>query len=464
MVKKTKPPSAIATQKKTNPCLGTTTTTTTTIQQQEQQQKLQKLQKLQKGDGSIENAAAAEVPNRPRNFYVTDATNPFYYSFQGRFGLYQSLTIHQKADEETWPGGALWDIGVLLSNLLLGLGGVTTATTSITNTMRCFDESSNNKADNHSKKKNLHSPTSKQLNQQAKIKSKNHKIQLPSRLTQSIATMSAMSSSLFSEDSVVLELGCGVGLTGLVAAAILRPKLVLLTDLEPVITHVTQFNVEQNTQPIKRIPQRRRQQRGIDQNQMTTILPQSPPSLDLLVLGNTVCQAIPLCWGNPEDEENVSTIIQDFQTVTTTTTSTTKQRKLKKKPVVPVDVGLTTTTREPVSLDDASNCRLGKADLILIGDVAYQHKPGAPSHFEALHSTLLQLVHDDTLVVFGTRIRMPASNDLLELLLTDLEPVCSPPLRADEIDPLIFGGGGNKLKHNITIHLLKKRRKENERQ
>jgi predicted nicotinamide N-methyase len=56
-----------------------------------------------------------------------------------------------------------------------------------------------------------------------------------------------------------------------------------------------------------------------------------------------------------------------------------------------------------------SNRQPGLPDVILIGDVAYQQTPGAASHFEDLLSTLLKCVHDDTIVVFGTRIRMPAS-------------------------------------------------------
>jgi hypothetical protein len=44
-------------------------------------------------------------------------------------------------------------------------------------------------------------------------------------------------------------------------------------------------------------------------------------------------------------------------------------------------------------------------DLIIIGDVAYQQKPGAPSHFDVLLSTVLKFAGNKTRIVFGTRMR-----------------------------------------------------------
>jgi hypothetical protein len=95
-------------------------------------------------------------------------------------------------------------------------------------------------------------------------------------------------------------------------------------------------------------------------------------------------------------------------------------------------------------------------DLIIVGDVAYQHKPGAPSHFEALVSTLLAFAPPEAgaLVVFGTRLRTPASTDLLDLLLLHFDQIVEPPLRADEVNGLV-----RNVKHNMTIHFL--RRKSN---
>jgi hypothetical protein len=48
--------------------------------------------------------------------------------------------------------------------------------------------------------------------------------------------------------------------------------------------------------------------------------------------------------------------------------------------------------------------------------------------------------------------RMPASADLLDMFLEHMEEVVSPPIQADEIDPTF-----NKVKHQITIHILRKR-------
>ena len=48
---------------------------------------------------------------------------------------------------------------------------------------------------------------------------------------------------------------------------------------------------------------------------------------------------------------------------------------------------------------------------------------------------------------------MPASADLLHMFLEHMEEVTSPPIQADEIDPTF-----KKYKHQITIHVLKKRK------
>ncbi|KAL3902476.1 MAG: hypothetical protein SGILL_010809, partial [Bacillariaceae sp.] len=95
---------------------------------------------------------------------------------------------------------------------------------------------------------------------------------------------------------------------------------------------------------------------------------------------------------------------------------------------------------------------LRQPDMIIIGDVAYQHKPGAPSHFDVLLSTLLKFLGPHTLVIFGTRMRMPASSDLLDIFHEHMEEVANPPIRADEIDPTFA-----QFKHQITIHVLRKR-------
>ena len=67
--------------------------------------------------------------NKPRNHLVTDATQPFDFTYQ-QFGKPAKLVVQQTPNEETWPGGALWDIGVLLSHVLVGLASGTISSTS----------------------------------------------------------------------------------------------------------------------------------------------------------------------------------------------------------------------------------------------------------------------------------------------------------------------------------------------
>jgi len=57
------------------------------------------------------------------------------------------------------------------------------------------------------------------------------------------------------------------------------------------------------------------------------------------------------------------------------------------------------------------------------------------------------------MLVFFTRRRMPASADLLDMFLEHMETVANPPIEADDIYPSF-----NKFKHQITIHVLKKRK------
>ena len=49
---------------------------------------------------------------------------------------------------------------------------------------------------------------------------------------------------------------------------------------------------------------------------------------------------------------------------------------------------------------------------------------------------------------------MPASADLLDMFLEHMEEVTTPPIKADEIDPAF-----SKFKHQITIHIMRKRKK-----
>jgi predicted nicotinamide N-methyase len=281
--------------------------------------------------------------NKPRNHLITDATKPFHFDYT-KFGAKERLTVHQTPSEDTWPGGALWDLGVILAKLLV----------SWTRGATYFK-----------------------------------------------ATPLPCSFSGFGvKGSIVLELGCGVGLTGLVAAS-LGAKATILTDLQAVIEQVTQKNVEENAQP------------G----------PSKTCGYRKTRAGGKVV-AMPLSWGDTYDEEATQQKLQELV-------------KLKN------GKGTTTRTIYP--------------DWILIGDVAYQHKPGAPSHFDILLSTLLKFVGPETKVLFGTRMRMPASQDLLQLFHTHLLETAS--AEAHELDP---GLSGMERKHNMTIHIFEQQRESEE--
>ncbi|KAL3937175.1 MAG: hypothetical protein SGBAC_007659 [Bacillariaceae sp.] len=311
----------------------------------------------------------ASTTNKPRNHLVTDATQPFDFTYQ-QYGKPVQIVVNQTPEEDTWPGGALWDIGVLLSHVMVGIASGTVL------------------------------PSQKSVH-------------LPKRIFEAIEAINSSNKA----DWTVLELGCGVGLTGLVAAAALGTQLTILTDLEVVVDQVTQPNLEINSSLSsegKKKPYR------------------------LLNAGKRGrAMALPLCWGIEEDEANVAAMFLEH------TKSSQKSRVTKKTKKKKGSAG--SKSAENDSED------LSKPSLIIIGDVAYQHKPGAPSHFDVLVSTLLKFLGPKTLVIFGTRMRMPASADLLEMFNTHMDECCEP-IPADEIDAS-FG----KFKHQITIHMFRQR-------
>lgn len=221
---------------------------------------------------------------------------------------------------------------------------------------------------------------------------------VPTRLLQAVPDFSW-------KDIRVLELGCGVGLTGLVASA-LGAKVTLLTDLQVVVDKVVQQNTECNTLagPNRQCGYRTTQSGGR-------------------------VVAMPLCWGDEQQEQDAKAALE----------------RLTSKPQ---------TRRKSHKGASTKQTREGIPDLILIGDVAYQHKPGAPSHFDALLSTLLKFVDEETLVIFGTRMRMPASADLLEMFRQHMDELVTPPIEAHELDES-FAENELGRKHNMTIHILK---------
>ena len=293
------------------------------------------------------------MPNKPRNFLITDASVPFKFSYATRYLKHQSLTLYQTDADASWPGGAVWDSGILLANVIVLLSGGTTVS--------------------------LHTDVTKSL-----------KLVLPKRLE----TIQRYLSSL--DRLTILELGCGVGLTGLVAAEALSSSLTVLTDLEVVIQNVTTQNVEVNSSAKRKII------------------------------------ACPLCWGSRNDEKQVLSVFQG-----SVVSSKSKQKKGKNK------------NQELVASYYPK--------LLLIGDVAYQHEPGAPSHFPQLIETVLNVTDESTLILFGTRIRMPASVDLLDMFLEHMDPVIDP-CAADEIDPSF-----RSLKHNMTVHFFRRKKRSLEK-
>ncbi len=302
------------------------------------------------------NANDSGAANKPRNHIVKDATSPYTFTYK-QYGLQKSITVNQTPDEDTWPGGALWDIGALLAQALVMLNKPPPSSSS-------------------SGKKEAFVP----------------RLRSPGIWPTSW------------KDCTILELGCGVGLTGLVGAQ-LGAKLTLLTDLEVVVNKVTKPNVELNKKEF-----------GMGQKVV----------------------ALPLCWGNEEDELACRNILESSQT------KKGSNRKLKKK-----GKGQTKSNDvQPTISSDPS--------IILIGDVAYQHKPGAPSHFDILLSTLLKFASTrETVVMFGTRMRMPASSDLLDMFREHFDEVIEP-IEAHEIDHSFHSSslGRNSL---ITLHVFKRK-------
>lgn len=343
------------------------------------------------GKDSSRKEAQTDVTNKPRNLLVTDATTPFTFYFSGRFGIHRALTVNQTAAEETWPGGALWDLGVLLSQVLVAISSGSSQ--SIT----------------------LSAPTTAS----GKSKSAARMIQLPSRLA---AAVNSKEIALL-DASIVLELGCGVGLTGLVAAAALQAKTVVLTDLAVVIDQVTRPNVELNS------------------------VAGTNGSYRTISKGQAKVVPMPLCWGSSVDEERVRSFLVD--SASASSSSSPKGRRRRRKSSLTHDKGPKNNKDDDLI---AAN-RVGVPDVVLIGDVAYQHKPGAPSHFDDLLSTLLKFSDSRTVVIFGTRLRMPASADLLNLLLQHFDELVNPPVSAEEIDSQFA-----VVKHNMSVHFLTKKK------
>jgi len=415
--------------------------------------------------------------------------------------LRHSLEVHQSPDDETWPGGALWDCGVLLSQLLLGLAGIedmTLRSTFLEEETTCHivpnkDNISNNASRNGKQRKNA---SNNNNSTDHLIKKSNKKLQ--SRTTTQIATRlkdwiqqtsqkkkttpSYLQTWKETVEEVlcrtpqlrVLELGCGVGLTGLVASVALGSVTTILTDLTGVVDALTVTNVERNAQAAS----------SGGSNSYKKNKPCKSASFsfpDRLSRGGKYpCRSIrhfkgvgnvlsmPLCWGNVQEGQQVLdtfAFLQPFAPSESPSKGGTSKGRHNK-----VESNDTKKTAGANSFDEEdalqSTGRHRYPHLILLGDVAYQHKPGAPSHFDILVETLQQCMppieekstslllqqqqqRSPTLLLFGTRLRMPASMDLLLLLQEHFHPVLPEPIPAHVLDPAL-----RAVKHNMTIHIF----------
>ncbi len=335
-----------------------------------------------KGNSKNSKPDDASTTNKPRNHVVQDATSQFTFTFK-QFGSQKSISVDQTADEDTWPGGALWDIGVLLAKVLV-----------MVNTP---PPSSSSASSGGNKKQELYVPR--------------------------LRTPGIWPTSW--KDCTILELGCGVGLTGLVGAA-LGAKLTLLTDLDVVVEKVTKKNVELN--------------KG-----------------RFVGMGQKVL-AVPLSWGNENDEMACRKLLQDVKKLSSSSSNNTSRRKVKKGNKGKAKAGNPSSQKDSTLTVPTNAIATATTDpsIILIGDVAYQHKPGAPSHFDILISTLLKFATTpSTVVVFGTRMRMPASADLLDMFREHFEEIIEP-VGAHEIDRS-FDNNALGRSSLITIHVFKRK-------
>lgn len=261
-----------------------------------------------------ENKQQQREKNIPRNIFLKDADSMFAFDFT-MYGEKRTVLVNQNSAEETFPGGALWEIGILLAKLF------------------CSDK---------------FSPVPMQSWKNVKV----------------------------------LELGAGVGLTGIVTG-VLGARQVVLTDLPIVIERITKNNVALNANRLKKGG-------GETHNNNNSKLRVSAQSLT---------------WGFANEE---------------------------------VDA-ITTLGGTP-------------PDLLIAGDVSYQHKPGATSHFDALLNTVLNVSGNNTIFVFGHRVRMEASHDLLDAILQHFVYIRDV-VRAEDLDDRF----ASVTKHNITIHIMKKK-------
>jgi predicted nicotinamide N-methyase len=389
-----------------------------------------------------------------KNVIVPNALTPIQLSWniQRKKQICQrNILVHQSPDDDTWPGGAVWDLGWSLAHAMLAIAASGLFPSPISHNHSRNSSTAGNDSITTNTTMNLVNEDSV-THQQYHIR---NTMTLPSRVKNLLRL-----ESIFQQDEcVVLELGCGVGLSGLVCALAFADHCsttVILTDLSVVVERITLPNVQRNAKSVMKTSYPCHAQQDSDRNDTsvndTVDIPKnakpSSPTEQLRPLAiHTISQngraiAIPLCWGDSCDIRNVQSVIRHLRTAFRNQqgpSSSPSPRNVKLKCIV--------------AASEEHSCP--QPDVILIADVAYQHQPGAPSHFDVLVHTILQFISPNTILIFGLRVRMAASMDLYLQLLEHFDEIVAEPIVPQEIDPIRFQ---NVKPNTTTIHFLKQRK------
>lgn len=287
---------------------------------------------------------------------------------------------------------------------------------------------------------------------------------------------------------LVLELGCGTGWTGIALVAVVAAAAssssstqctVILTDLDVVIKKVTLPNVQRNIPSVKQnviktsFPLYEMDSRhsrnnddghvAMDDKHVLDNVPKPQLPLHIYTMNgrnqNGRLIATPLCWGDPNDMNAVRSMIRYLQSPQPIHHHTNHQNATTDDSTI-IQRSDDNDDRGSTGRNDDTD---GIPDILIVGDVAYQHKPGAASHFDILLETILHFTKTDhTLLIFGLRIRMNASMDLYQMLLHDFVDIIEP-IVPHEIDPIRFPNHSNKKHMNtMTIHFMKRKQRINE--
>jgi hypothetical protein len=368
-----------------------------------------------------------------------------------------SILVYQSSNEDTWPGGAVWDLGWCLSQLLISLSSLieslsiqpasiavsnTTTINAVTpiNTVTILSDSASTEHQQQCLKHTMTLPNRYEIafmKEPIFLLQHHQRVDQYDLLNHGIPRKHQQLPSK-NHHRIVLELGCGVGLTGLVCSAAFHDTTVILTDLPMVIDQITIPNVQRNAKTTIKttinVHLTAKDQGNHSVDSMDAVPNQdTQPSIHVPMHIYTISQqqgsravAMPLSWGNHHDEQVVQEVIRNL-------------------------------IRNNVNNDDTINCCTTdqyKPDWIIIADVAYQHKPGALSHFDALLHTILHFASNETLIIFGLRVRMSASIDLYNMLLEHFGEIVSDPITAQEIDPIRF----QHVKPNtMSMHFMKRK-------